>query len=49
MNTCMVLNATPEQQDAARQEWFQRKMEKRRKEQEAAEQKQKVSGKGPTK
>lgn len=32
MNTCMVLNATPEQQDAARQEWFQQKMEKRRKE-----------------
>lgn len=26
----MVSNATPEQQDAARDEWFARKMEKRR-------------------
>lgn len=30
MNTCMVSNATPEQRDAARQEWFRRRLEKRR-------------------
>lgn len=30
MNSCMVLNATQEQQDAARGEWFKRRLEKRR-------------------
>lgn len=44
MNTCMVLNATPEQQDAARQQWFQQKMEKRRKDQAAEDAGQKVVG-----
>jgi len=30
MNSCMVAHATQENQDAAREEWFQRRMEKRK-------------------
>lgn len=29
MNSCMVLHATPEVEDAARDEWFRRRIEKR--------------------
>lgn len=46
MNTCMVSNATPEQQDAARQEWFRRRLERRRKEQEQEAEAQTGVGKG---
>lgn len=46
MNTCMVSNATPEQQDAARQEWFRRRLERRRKEQEAQAQVEAGAGVG---
>ncbi|EPS41819.1 hypothetical protein H072_4238 [Dactylellina haptotyla CBS 200.50] len=42
MNSCMVLNATQEEQDRAREEWFKKRIEKaekakRRKEREEAE------------
>lgn len=30
MNQCMVANATQENQDAAREDWFAKRMEKRR-------------------
>jgi len=30
MNKCMVANATPKNEDAAREEWFRQRMEKRR-------------------
>ena len=31
MNKCMVSHATQENQDAAREEWFRQRMEKRKK------------------
>ncbi|KAL7272283.1 hypothetical protein RUND412_004916 [Rhizina undulata] len=30
MNSCMVANATPENMDAAREEWFRRRLEKKK-------------------
>ncbi|EWC43863.1 hypothetical protein DRE_07240 [Drechslerella stenobrocha 248] len=42
MNACMIANATPEEQDRAREEWFRKRLEKaerarRRKEREEAQ------------
>ncbi|KAF3934173.1 hypothetical protein ABW20_dc0104281 [Dactylellina cionopaga] len=49
MNSCMVLNATPEEQDRAREEWFKKRIEraeklKRRQEREDAAAKAAATG-----
>lgn len=36
MNSCMILHATPEEEDAAREEWFANIQERRRKREEEA-------------
>ncbi|TGZ76241.1 hypothetical protein EX30DRAFT_324941 [Ascodesmis nigricans] len=35
MNRCMIAQATPENMDAAREEWFKKRLEKRRAKEEA--------------